>query len=137
MDEIQAAVLCVKLQHLDGLNAERRQIIACYAAATGHSSNLVGGCDPTNVGHLAILRTPNRPAVAQAMSNAGIATDVHYPVLDCDQESARAMPGRKMPLPVSERARDEILTLPCYPGLTPQELERVARVLATCSCPLD
>lgn len=136
MNELQAAVLCVKLKHLDSFNAERRRIIAAYTAATGLPSSIVGAGDPTNVGHLAILRTPNRRAVAQAMSSAGIATDVHYPVLDCDQESAQAMPGRKTPLPVSERARDEILTLPCYPDLTQQELERVARVLTTCSNPL-
>jgi len=66
------------------------------------------------------------------MASAGIATDIHYPVLDCDQESAQGLPGRKCPLPASERARDEILTLPCYPGLSEQEIERVARVLSRC-----
>lgn len=133
MNEIQGAVLCVKLKHLDGLNAERRQIIARYVAAIRRPSRIVGAHNPTNVGHLAILRTPSRTAVAQAMSNAGIATDIHYPILDCDQENAQAMPGRRTPLPVSERARDEILTLPCYPGLTEEEVDRVARVLVRCS----
>jgi len=133
MNEMQAAVLGVKLKHVDGWNAERRRIIASYAAATKGPSRIVGADDPTNVGHLAVLRTPNRHAIAKAMSAAGIATDVHYPVLDCDQEGARAMPGRKRPLPVSERARDEILTLPCYPDLTQQEIERVVLVLASSS----
>jgi dTDP-4-amino-4,6-dideoxygalactose transaminase len=129
MDEIQAAVLGVKLKHLDDFNAERRRIVARYAEATKPPSGIVGADDPTNVGHLAILRTPSRTEMAQAMSRAGIGIDVHYPVLDCDQESAREMPGRKTPLPVSERARSEILTLPCYPGLSEPEIERVAAAL--------
>lgn len=129
MDEIQAAVLGVKLKYLDAWNSERRQIISDYVAATVTPARIIGANDPTNVGHLAILCTPNRTAVKQAMSNAGIATDIHYPILDCDQKSELMMPGRKLPLPVSECARNKILTLPCYPGLTQQEVERVASVL--------
>ncbi len=135
MDEIQAAVLGVKLRHLDDFNAERRQIVARYAEATHSPSDIVGADDPTNVGHLAVLRTSRRTEVAQALSGAGIATDVHYPVLDCDQESAQGMPARKIPLPVSERARNEILTLPCYPGLSGPEIERVAAAVKHFSDP--
>jgi dTDP-3-amino-2,3,6-trideoxy-4-keto-D-glucose/dTDP-3-amino-3,4,6-trideoxy-alpha-D-glucose/dTDP-2,6-dideoxy-D-kanosamine transaminase len=133
MSEVQAAVLAVKLRHVDALNAERRAIIACYAAATRPPASIVGANDPTNVGHLAILRTPRRRVVIEAMAAAGIATDIHYPVLDCEQEAARGLPGRKGRLPVSELARGEILTLPCYPGLAEDEIERVADVLARCS----
>jgi aminotransferase EvaB len=129
MDEIQAAVLCVKLKHVDDWNAERRQILARYAAAAPVTARIVGSSDPANACHHAILRTPDRPAAARAMADAGIATAVHYPILDCDQPSELGLPGRKMPLPVSERARDEILTLPCYPGLTEAEIEQVARAL--------
>src|SRR4051812_48412479 len=95
------------------------------AAATGSCAQIVGADNPSNVGHLAILRTSNRAAVARAMMKGGIATDVHYPTLDCDQVSDRSMPGRRLPLPVSERARDQILTLPCFPGLTKLEIERI------------
>lgn len=133
MSEIQAAVLAVKLRHLDALNAERRTIIARYAAATRPPARIVGADEASNVGYLAILRTPRRRAMIEAMAAAGIATDVHYPLLDCDQESARGLPGRKGRLPVSERARDEILSLPCYPGLVDDEINRVAEVLARCS----
>jgi dTDP-3-amino-2,3,6-trideoxy-4-keto-D-glucose/dTDP-3-amino-3,4,6-trideoxy-alpha-D-glucose/dTDP-2,6-dideoxy-D-kanosamine transaminase len=132
MSEIQAAVLTVKLRHLDALNAERRAIIARYAAAARPPAGIVGADDPTNVGYLAILRTPRRGAVIAAMAAAGVATDIHYPVLDCDQKTARGLPGRKGRLPASERAGDEILTLPCYPGLADGEIDRVAEVLARC-----
>ena len=129
MDEIQAAVLCVKLEHVDEWNAERRQIVARYAAATRFPASIVGSGDPTSACHLAVLRTHDRPAVARAMSDAGVATGVHYPILDCDQMSELGLPGRKMPLPVSERARDEILSLPCYPCLTEAEIKQVTRAL--------
>ena len=130
MSEVQAAVLTVKLPWLDRLNAERRGILARYAAAVRAPCRIVGADDPTGVAHLAIVRTPRRRALIEAMTAAGIATDVHYPVLDCDQQSARGLPGRKGRLSVSERARDEILTLPCYPGLADHEIDRVAAVLA-------
>jgi aminotransferase EvaB len=132
IDEIQSAVLALKLQYLDAWNAERREIIQQYAAATTGAGNIVGANDPTNVGHLAILRTPARATVQQAMSAAGIATDIHYPVLDYDQVSELGLPGRKTTLTVSEGARGEILTLPCYPGLTRGEIERVSSVLKKC-----
>jgi dTDP-4-amino-4,6-dideoxygalactose transaminase len=134
MDEIQAAVLCVKLAHVDEWNAERRQILARYAAATPFPASIVGSGDPTNACHLAVLRTPDRTAAARAMSDTGVATGVHYPILDCDQMSETGLPGRKLPLPVSEQARDEILSLPCYPCMTEAEIEQVSQVLTRFSC---
>jgi dTDP-4-amino-4,6-dideoxygalactose transaminase len=129
IDELQAAILCVKLPHVDDWNAERRQIFERYAAAVRPLATIVGSVDPTNVCHLAVLRTPDRIAAARALADAKIATTVHYPVLDCDQMPDLNLPGRKLPLPVSERARDEILSLPCYPGLTEVEIEHIAQTL--------
>jgi aminotransferase EvaB len=129
IDELQAAVLCVKLPYVDAWTAERRRIIACYAEAARPTAGLVGASDPGSACHLAVLRTPVRAAVVRAMSDQGIATAIHYPVLDCDQISQARLPGRKLHLPMSERARDEILTLPCYPGLTEAEVEQVSTVL--------
>jgi dTDP-4-amino-4,6-dideoxygalactose transaminase len=134
MDEIQAAVLCMKLAHVDDWNAERRQIVARYAAATQAPAGIVGTGDPTNACHLAILRTSHRPAAVDAMSVAGVATAVHYPILDCDQVSESGLPGRRPPLPESERASAEILTLPCYPGLTEAEIDQVSGALTKITC---
>ena len=72
---------------------------------------------------------PAEVANAAGAGAAGIATGVHYPILDCDQMSELGLPGRKMPMPVSERARDEILSLPCYPSLTEAEINQVTRAL--------
>jgi dTDP-4-amino-4,6-dideoxygalactose transaminase len=135
IDELQAAVLCVKLPHVDAWTAERRRILAAYGAAAAPATRLVGANDPGSACHLAVLRTPDRAAVARAMSSRGIATTVHYPILDCDQMSDAGLPGRKLPLPVSERARDEILTVPCYPGLSELEIEQVTEALVQCCVP--
>jgi dTDP-4-amino-4,6-dideoxygalactose transaminase len=127
---MQSAVLTVKLAHVDAWNAERRRIVARYAAAVAPPARILGADEPTSACHLAVLRTPDRPAVAQAMADAGIGTAIHYPYHDCDQASEAGLPGRKMSLRVSEQARHGILSLPCYPCLSESEIDRVLEALA-------
>jgi dTDP-4-amino-4,6-dideoxygalactose transaminase len=136
IDEIQAAVLSAKLPHVDGLNAERRAILARYADAMGARGTIVGAADATNVAHLAIARFRDRDAAVRAFTAAAIGTDIHYPVLDCDQVSDRGLPGRRLDLSVSEQACEEILTLPCYPGLSDEEVERVIQVFEHIQTPV-
>jgi dTDP-4-amino-4,6-dideoxygalactose transaminase len=134
IDELQAAILCIKLPHVDGWNTRRRQIFDNYVTEIKAPNSIVGAMHQANVAHMVIMRTPHRDAVRQALAKAGIASDIHYPVLDCDQTSQRGLPGRKLPLPISERAKDEILTLPCYPELTNSQVGTViAAVNATTS----
>jgi dTDP-4-amino-4,6-dideoxygalactose transaminase len=125
IDELQAAILSVKLPHVDAWNARRRHIVTRYADEIAPPNEIVGAREPSNVGHLAVLRTSDRRTIITALGQAGIATDVHYPVLDCDQVSQQGLPGRKLSLSVSERARDEILTLPCYPELSDDDVGMV------------
>lgn len=125
IDEIQAAVLTTKLPHLERWNARRREIFARYAGGIQPPCRMSGPPDRSNVVHLAVMRTPNRGKLRAALAEAGVATDIHYPVLDCDQASERVQPGRPPALIESIRARDEILSLPCYPGLSEAEVERV------------
>lgn len=125
MDELQAAVLCVKLPHVEGWNARRRQILRSYAAGIRPPNFVVGATEDANVAHMAIVRSRHRDAIRRAMARAGIATEIHFPVLDSDQVSQRGLPGRRLPLPVSERAREEILTLPCYPEMIDSQVDAV------------
>jgi dTDP-4-amino-4,6-dideoxygalactose transaminase len=84
---------------------------------------------PAYVGHLAVLVTPDRKAARATLTAEGIRTDVHYPVPDHKQPVlAGAMPALR--LPVSERAADEVLTVPCFPEMTDDEIERVCEALA-------
>jgi dTDP-4-amino-4,6-dideoxygalactose transaminase len=125
MDELQAAVLTVKLAHVDRWNAARRQVLARYAREIPAPMRLVGTPESSNAAHLAVFRSPERDRVRKLFAAGGISTDVHYPILDSDQISQSTLPGQRMPLPVSERAVGEILTLPCYAELTSDEIDKI------------
>ena len=123
LDELQAAVLLAKLPHLDAANAARRAIAARYSAAF---ADLPLTCPPPpgpdHVMHLYVVRTP-RPAALQAhLAAHGVASDIHYPLADHRQPVRAAPPP---PLPVTDQACAEVLSLPCYPGLTQAQAARV------------
>ena len=132
LDELQAAVLRVKLPHLAGWNQRRREIVARYAEVLGNGVRRMVHGDatesPAYVGHLAVLVTPHREADRAAFTEAGVRTDVHYPVPDHRQPvMAAACAGVR--LPVTEQAAEQILTLPCFAEMTETEIERVCDVL--------
>lgn len=126
MDELQAAILTVKLPHLDRWNTARRNVVARYARELRVPLRVVGGTSaPWNAAHLAIVRTPRRDHFRTRLAAEGIATDVHYPILDCDQVSQQTLPGRRRALPESTRAVREIVTLPCFAELAAAEVDRI------------
>jgi dTDP-4-amino-4,6-dideoxygalactose transaminase len=128
LDEMQAAILRTKLPHLDRWNAERRAIAVDYCRMlAGADVILPSGPDGDDfVAHLFVIRSARREQIRRALEGAGIATDVHYPVPDHLQDSLRGRPARLTSLPVTERAVDEILTLPCFPELTREEVAEVS-----------
>ena len=126
LDEMQAALLSVKLPLLDGWNEKRRQIAKRYAENIKHPAvrvpNIVG---IDHVAHLYVIRCSQRDALKKHLHNHGIASDIHYPILDTQQPvTGSSFAG--ISLPISEKVRDEILTLPCYPELTFEEVDAVA-----------
>lgn len=126
LDELQAALLSVKLPLLDSWNEKRRNIAARYAEKITHgeiNTPAINGKD--NVAHLYVIRCKQRDALKKHLQDNGIATDVHYPILDCHQPVVSTA-YKGIALPVSEKARDEILTLPCYPELTFDEVDIIA-----------
>ena len=126
LDEMQAAILRVKLAHLDGHNAVRRRL------AEEYSRRLTGvttpACQPEAdpVFHLYVVRHPRRDDLMSALREEGIGTLIHYPVPVHLQEAYRDLGYAPGALPVTERAAREILSLPLYVGLTPEALETVA-----------
>jgi aminotransferase EvaB len=129
LDEIQAAVLRTGLPHLDDFNARRRTIASEYARAC-HSSAIrvvTGGACET-VAHLAVLRTPVRKRLRHYLRLKGIETDVHYPVPDHRQLGLNP-PARSTSLPVTEVAAAEVVTVPCFPEMTDDEVHRVATAI--------
>ena len=130
MDEMQAALLRVKLTHLDAWNRRRREIADRYRDAIVNPAIMlppsVSDDEPrADVAHLFVVRTKAREELRTHLAGAGVATDVHYPVPDYGQ--AAWTRGRSTPvLERTERACAEVLTLPCYPELTDEEIAAVA-----------
>lgn len=131
MDEMQAAILCRSLPHLDAWNMRRRQILVQYRNNASPSLTFVDG-GPGAVAHLAVALTPDRLRFQQFMQERGIATEIHYPVLDCDQAGWSGHPMRIGPtgLTASRIAVSRIVTLPCFPEMTENEVSHVCGALA-------
>ena len=134
MDEIQAAILRVLLPRLDEHNGVRRAILSRYKAAAPSGVRFVEGGDGA-VAHLAVLLSPHRERLREHLSAQGIATDIHYPILDCDQSGWAGLPKRCDPqgLPISRQSVGEVLSLPCFVGMTEEEVHMVTDTLGTFS----
>lgn len=129
LDELQAALLSVKLPHLDSWNRRRREIACRYSTRIHHPQVAVPRIDnKDHVAHLYVIRTPHRASLQQHLRANGIASDIHYPVLDYRQP---ALAGRYdgVVLPVSEACVQDILTLPCYPELRTEEVDAIAECI--------
>jgi len=136
LDEMQAALLHTMLPRLDRKNDRRRTIVEAYRACAPDGIEVVHAPGGT-VAHLAIVLCDRRDALRAHLEERGIATDLHYPVLDCDQSGWRDMPARIAPggLDVSRRSVERILTLPCFPFLRDDELEKVCDALRAFEAP--
>jgi dTDP-4-amino-4,6-dideoxygalactose transaminase len=131
LDEIQATILRIGLRRVDELNERRRAIARRYAeAARGSDVSPVTGAGCETVAHLAIVRCRARDELRRFLGEAGIDTDVHYPVPDHYQPGLRP-PVRSTSLIETERATAEIVTLPCFPEMTDGEIDRVAEGIAS------
>lgn len=125
LDEIQAAILSEFLPHLDSWNARRREIASQYSMLITHPEIMlppVSGED--YVAHLYVVRTPKRDMLREHLRKQDIATDVHYPIPDHRQP---VFGGRfsDVRLPNTEKLAQEVLTLPCYPEMTQEDIKRV------------
>ena len=130
MDEIQAAVLCLKLKRLDADNEARRKVVQAYSE--GITNPLITlpslPSDPTeNVWHVYPIRTPERDRLREYLSREGIETMVHYPIPPHRQQAYAEWNDRSYP--ISEQIHKEILSLPMSPVMTDDEIRRVIEAL--------
>lgn len=128
LDELQAALLSAKLEHLNAWNAERRRIAAAYNAALGPVADLhiTPPADHLeSVWHLYTIRSPRRDALAAALSQHGVQTMIHYPVPPHLQPAFAHLRFETGSFPVSERISAEILSLPLWPGMTAEQINYV------------
>ena len=127
LDEIQAAVLRVKLPHLDEWNERRRAVAEAYR--TGLPSSVVKPVEmfwAKHVYHLYVIRTSARDQLRAHLESKGVASGIHYPVPIHLQDAYREYcPGEAPLLPVTEKVTGEILSLPIYPELGLDELDYI------------
>ena len=130
LDEIQAAVLDVKLKYLDAEN-ERRREIAKYYIDTITNPHIILPKLPVdgknNVWHVFVIRSGNRNRLQQHLANNGIQTQIHYPIPIHRQEAYKEY--SHLSLPVTEQIHNEVLSLPISPVLTDEEIQLVVTVL--------
>lgn len=131
LDEIQAAILRVKLPEINASNDARRRNAALYCGAIKGKDIVLPSERPDcrHVYHQFTIRTKNRQAIADALSNAGIASAVYYPVPLHQQDVFLKMYHLKESLNVSENCASEVLSLPMFPELTPEEIRQIADVV--------
>jgi dTDP-4-amino-4,6-dideoxygalactose transaminase len=129
LDELQAAVLRVKLRHLPTWTAQRRQIAAWYGAYLADIPGLrlpavAAGAAP--VWHLYVVHTARRDALRQYLAAQGIGTLVHYPVPPHQQPAYAQLGWPAGALPIAEALAATCLSLPLWPGLTEAMVAEVA-----------
>lgn len=127
MDEIQAAVLRVKLRYLDDWLADRRRIGSRYDEAFEPLGITLPG---ESLHHLYVVRVPERDLMQSALAGFGVASKVHWSQSLCDLAGPWQMPESSY-----DKARAwsaSVLSLPCYPGMTEEELDVVINAVTKC-----
>jgi dTDP-4-amino-4,6-dideoxygalactose transaminase len=133
LDEIQAAILRIKLKRLDEWNAARRRHAARLAKLLD-GAGIEGPIEApgrTHIYHHFAVLSEQRDALATALKERGVMTGVHYPRPIHLQPPYQGLGLKAGALPVSERITESVLSLPMYPELTDPQIERIAEAVRT------
>ncbi len=135
LDELQAAVLSVKLKHLDTQVSQRREIVQVYLQGIKNPKIILPLPADTqvlefeeHVWHLFVIRTAHREALKKHLQDLGVQTLIHYPIPIHKQKAYTDM--SELSLPITEAIHDEVLSLPLGPTLT---LEEARKVVLACN----
>jgi dTDP-4-amino-4,6-dideoxygalactose transaminase len=129
LDEMQAAMLRVKLKYVDADVDRRRDIARRYLEAIRHPDIALPSCrsDESHAWHLFVVRSPHRDALQAHLSAEGVHSQIHYPVPPHRQPAYAG--AADVSLPLTDRLHDEVLSLPMGPTL---DDEAVRRIIAAC-----
>lgn len=131
LDEIQAAILRVKLRSLAQSNRRRGEMAAIYDTLLASTPLVLPRrpADGSHVFHQYVVRTDNRDGMRAFLKDHGVHTQIHYPVPAHLQPAYRRQATGESVLPVTERTCGEILSLPVHPGISRQEVTMVCELL--------
>lgn len=131
LDELQAALLRVRLTHLDEMNRERKRIAKRYDDGIVNPAvekpQIAEGAE--HVYHQYVIRSAKRDALASYLKEEGIDTIIHYPIPPHLSEAYAYLGHKKGDLPFTEELADTVLSIPMYNGMTQEEQERVIDAL--------
>jgi dTDP-4-amino-4,6-dideoxygalactose transaminase len=131
LDTLQAAVLLAKLKYLDQWNAARREHAQMYRQQLAGTQVITPVAadygDP--VWHLYVIRAQDRDGLRKHLTERGISTGIHYPVPIHLQQAYADLGYGPGSFPVTERASDQVLSLPMYAELTPEQIASVAEAI--------
>ena len=129
LDEIQAAVLDVKLKYLDQDNAKRREIAQYYREnITNPKINLPQTYDEkAHVWHVFVVRCTNRESLQKHLESNGIQTNIHYPTAPHKQGAYQELTN--LNLPITEKIHREVMSLPISPVMTDDEVKKVVEIV--------
>jgi dTDP-4-amino-4,6-dideoxygalactose transaminase len=132
LDEIQSAILRVKLRHLDGWNTMRRALAADYSNHLFGVEEIMRPVEQAHakhVYHLYVIRTPDRDDLSARLRKHNIDTGIHYPIPVHLQQAWLATGHSNGSLPVTESVSQEILSLPMYPELTVDQVHYICQTV--------
>ncbi|AZK45975.1 DegT/DnrJ/EryC1/StrS family aminotransferase [Paenibacillus lentus] len=131
LDEIQAAVLRVKLKYLNQWNEERNRIAQWYNSKLANQRIILPEVPEwaSSVWHQYVVRVSDREQVQEELKNRGVQTLVHYPIPIHLQEAYKEYNYLKGSLKLTELLANEVLSLPMWPGLTEEQVEIVCQAL--------
>lgn len=125
LDEMQAAILTALLPHLADDNARRRSIAARYTSGITAAVAVPPAPEAADVAHLYVMRVSSgRESLRRHLEKNGVGSDIHYPVPD-HRQPVFGDKFAHVSLPVTERLAGEVLTLPCFPEMTDDEVAQV------------
>ena len=129
LDELQAAVINVKLPHLDEDNNKRRKIANYYIENINNPLIILPKMlhEDMHVWHLFVVRTENRDKLQSYLQSNGIQTLIHYPIPIHKQEAYKEW--NNLSYPITEKIHNEVLSLPISPVMTQREIEKVVEVI--------
>jgi dTDP-4-amino-4,6-dideoxygalactose transaminase len=133
LDEIQAAVLTIKLAELDRWNVERRMIAEHYLKLLEGIGDLIlplSDKEAYHVYHLFVIRSKYRDKLQEFLLNKGIETLIHYPTPPHLQKAYFSLGFKKGSFPVAEAIADTALSLPLWPGLAQDQIDYIAEEIA-------
>ncbi|HLN85844.1 MAG TPA: DegT/DnrJ/EryC1/StrS family aminotransferase [Candidatus Limnocylindrales bacterium] len=131
MDELQGAILGLKLRHLESWNKARSELAQAYTTRLAKTA-LTLPCESPgrkHVWHLFVVRSPQRDQLCQILSEASIGTGLHYPIPIHLQPAYKFLGYKAGDFPVAEKLADQCLSLPMFPGLKQTELDRICDVI--------